>query len=141
MLIENLIIEMQVKGFENLPRRSRYYHSLIDLDLLKKGKDYSQLIDSYVIFICKEKPDEDYIKPVYTFRYRSEEEPQKYLEDGTWTIFVNAGCDTQGLSPELRDFLDFVHSGAAAENPEGLAAKLSKAVEKARKSIAWRIIC
>ena len=132
-------IEMQVQKKTDLPRRSRYYHSMIDLDLLEKGEDYSQLNDSYVIFICKEKPGEDYVLPVYTFRYQSDEAPGKYLEDGSWTVFVNAGCDDQGLSEEMRKFLSFVRTGKADEQAEaGLAARLAEAVEKARANQKWR---
>ena len=131
-------IDMQVDNYENLPHRTRYYHSMIDLELLEKGKDYSQINDSYVIFICKDRPAEDYVNPVYTFRYQSVEKPQKYLEDGTWTVIVNAGCDTKKLSPDLRDFLNFVHSGAPSTDPDSLAAKLADAVSKARQNRIWR---
>ena len=45
-------IEMQVLNRGNLERRSRYYQSLIDLQLLDRGMDYRKLNQSYVIFIC-----------------------------------------------------------------------------------------
>ena len=45
-------IEMQVLNRGNLEKRSRYYQSLIDLQLLDKSVDYKKLNDSYVIFIC-----------------------------------------------------------------------------------------
>ena len=45
-------VEMQTSDFEDLPKRSRYYHSIIDAEHLQKGQDYSELGDSYVIFIC-----------------------------------------------------------------------------------------
>ncbi|MBR3623166.1 MAG: Rpn family recombination-promoting nuclease/putative transposase, partial [Selenomonadaceae bacterium] len=35
-----------------LPKRTRYYQSLIDLNVLRKSQDYTELKKSYVIFIC-----------------------------------------------------------------------------------------
>ena len=45
-------LEMQVKNYAWMPKRTRYYQSLIDLNSLQKGKHYSDLNNSYVIFIC-----------------------------------------------------------------------------------------
>ena len=45
-------IEMQVALNKNLPKRSRYYQGMIDLNILEKGEDYKNLKRSYVIFIC-----------------------------------------------------------------------------------------
>ncbi len=44
-------VEMQVANTE-IFKRSRYYHSQIDMELLSTGIDYEQLPESYVIFIC-----------------------------------------------------------------------------------------
>ena len=38
--------------YEELPKRSRYYQDLIDIELIDKGEDYSELKNSIVIFIC-----------------------------------------------------------------------------------------
>ena len=45
-------VEMQIQRKKNLGKRSRYYHSQIDMELLAVGVDYEQLPNSYVIFIC-----------------------------------------------------------------------------------------
>lgn len=84
---------MQAEPDENIAKRSRYYHSVMDMESLQKGLPYSRLCKSFVIFICKKKIREGYDLPVYTFRYRSDEDPDVYLEDETWTLFVNAECD------------------------------------------------
>ncbi|MGN0484605.1 MAG: Rpn family recombination-promoting nuclease/putative transposase [Lachnospiraceae bacterium] len=44
--------EMQTSSNVNLPKRSRYYQGMIDLNLLEKGVDYRYLPKSFVIFIC-----------------------------------------------------------------------------------------
>ena len=45
-------IEMQTTGNSNLPKRTRYYQGMIDLNLIERGADYEELKESYVIFIC-----------------------------------------------------------------------------------------
>ena len=52
-------LEMQVKNNKNphtkafvLPKRSRYYQALLDIDLLQQGQEYDLLPPTYVIFIC-----------------------------------------------------------------------------------------
>ena len=53
---ENIVynIEMQASDTKELPKRSRYYQSLIDLQLIDKGQTYRKLNRSYIIFICLE---------------------------------------------------------------------------------------
>lgn len=45
-------VEMQVARKRELGRRSRYYHSQIDMELMLSGTDYAELSNAYVIFIC-----------------------------------------------------------------------------------------
>ena len=51
---ENVIydIEMQTINRKDLPKRTRYYHSMMDQAYLKRGSKYSELNPQYVIFIC-----------------------------------------------------------------------------------------
>ena len=45
-------IEMQVVNTGELPKRTRFYQSMLDLQLLDKGQTYKRLKPSYIIFIC-----------------------------------------------------------------------------------------
>ena len=45
-------VECQSYKVENIGKRTRYYQSMIDIDSLMKSADYSELKESYVIFIC-----------------------------------------------------------------------------------------
>ena len=45
-------IEMQSTLKGNLQKRTRYYQGMIDLNTLRSGKDYNDLSESYLIFIC-----------------------------------------------------------------------------------------
>jgi len=44
-------IEMQLVKKDSLEKRSRYYHSQMDVEMLEKGKSYGELADTYVILI------------------------------------------------------------------------------------------
>ena len=81
-------VEMQVANTE-IFKRSRYYHSQIDMELLSTGIDYEQLPESYVIFIC----DFDPIglgKYKYTRRQIIEEDLTYNYDDGSYTVFLSA---------------------------------------------------
>lgn len=45
-------IEMQVTDTKEFPKRTRYYQSMIDLQMIDKGQPYKKLKPSYIIFIC-----------------------------------------------------------------------------------------
>ena len=63
-------VEMQNTDNDNLPKRSRYYHNLIDLDLMEKGSEYESLNHSYVIFICTfDLFEKGYYKYIFTNTY------------------------------------------------------------------------
>ena len=47
-------IEMQKTLKTDLPKRSRYYQGMIDLNLIERGAKYKELKLSFVIFICLE---------------------------------------------------------------------------------------
>ena len=49
-------IEMQTTDKGNLSLRIRYYHDMIDLNIINQGEDYSCLKKSFVIFICTYDP-------------------------------------------------------------------------------------
>ena len=48
-------VEMQVRKTP-IGKRSRYYHSQMDMEILLAGTDYDKLPDSYVIYICDYDP-------------------------------------------------------------------------------------
>ena len=49
-------VELQTYKQDAIGKRTRYYQSMIDIDSLMKGQDYSELLDSYVLFICNYDP-------------------------------------------------------------------------------------
>ena len=80
---------MQVQRISALPKRSRYYHGMIDVTNLERGGSYDKLRDTFVIFIC---PFDFFGKGrhIYTFRKLCAEDPSVKLNDGVTTVFLNA---------------------------------------------------
>lgn len=128
-------IEMQPVKRDNLPKRSRYYQGMIDLNLIEKGDSYKNLNQSYVIFICCfDLFGRNRCK--YTFENRCIEEPDIPLEDGTVKIFLNSKGDLSGLNATLRAFLSYINNGTLSENT--FITLLDNEVKKARENLEWR---
>lgn len=101
-------VEMQVLKRAALGKRSRYYHSQIDMELLLKGKEYQDLPDTYVIFICDFDPFGKK-RYCYTFMNCCLEDKELKLRDGSISIFLSTkGENETEVSQELMNFLKFV---------------------------------
>ncbi|MDO4977505.1 MAG: Rpn family recombination-promoting nuclease/putative transposase [Eubacteriales bacterium] len=99
-------VEMQVEHTP-IPKRSRYYHAQMGMEMIATGADYDQLPETYVIFICNYDPF-GLKKYRYTFSTRCEESPDLLLNDGIHTIILNnRGQNPEDISPELLSFLNF----------------------------------
>ncbi len=101
-------VEMQVLKRAALGKRSRYYHSQIDMELLLKGKEYQDLPDTYVIFICDFDPFGKK-RYCYTFMNCCLEDKELKLRDGSISIFLSTkGENETEVSQKLMNFLKFV---------------------------------
>ena len=127
-------IEMQNGHHKNLPKRTRYYQGMIDLNLLDKGMDYTQLKQSFVIFVCTFDPFH-IGRHVYTFENRCVEDPNLPLNDGTQKIILNTKGIFDDVRPELKRLLNFI-DGRQPE--DSFTQDLSKAVESAKRDEKYR---
>ena len=101
-------VEMQIADEHNLPLRSRYYHSQMDMEILARGEPYQNLPSCIVIFICDYDPFHQDLC-CYTIEHRCKESGE-IMDDGTGTVFLyTCGKNRDEISPELAAFLDFVH--------------------------------
>lgn len=108
-------IEMQCTQSPHhaLAKRSRFYQSMIDMELLEKGEKYENLNSSYIIFICTFDPFGRNL-PMYTFTHCCEEENTIKLKDGETRLFLNSKGSENARDPEIAAFLRYV-DGKAAE--------------------------
>lgn len=128
-------IEMQTTDTKNLPKRSRYYQGVIDLDLLGKGVDYKKLNKSFVIFICT---FDIFAKGrhIYTFRNYCEEDKNLELCDETIKIFLNPYSEMDDIDKELANFLHYLVSGEVTDD---FTKELDKEVISVKENVDWRL--
>lgn len=120
-------IEMQTSIPQDLPRRMRYYQSMIDIDTLMKGSDYAELKESYIIFLCTKDPFGLGL-PVYTFKKFCKEKEGLLLDDGINKMCFNASAFELEKNLEIKGFLGYLKSGKPSdsftENIESLVERL-----------------
>ena len=109
-------LEMQVKNNKNpdtkkhvLPKRTRYYQALLDIDLLQNSQEYDLLPPTYVIFICVF----DFFAKgnyVYTLKKRCLEDLELELPDEATTIILNTQGTHGNISKDIKSFYDYVNN-------------------------------
>ncbi len=130
--------EMQQKGNSDvvmqLPKRSRYYQGLIDLNLIEKGATYDKLNKSYVIFICTFDPF-GMGKYQYTFQNLCRENTELALEDEAVKIFFNTKGNYEDAPKELGKLLAYIETN----QPESaFTEELAHEVTCAKQNKKWR---
>ena len=96
-------IEVQNDSHGASPKRARYHSGLIDMHILKKGKTFENLPESYVIFICaKDILKEN--KQIYHIS-RTIQESGKKFPDQAEIIYLNTSKDSENeLGKLIEDF-------------------------------------
>ena len=106
-------LEMQARnviskaGVALLPKRTRYYQSVIDMDMLKKGQDFDELNPLVLIFICTF----DFYNEgryMYTFKSRCLENLELELANDVTVKLVNAKGKQGKVNTLLKNFLQYV---------------------------------
>jgi len=102
---------------DNLPKRVRFYHAVIDSHSLKSGKSYGNLKNVLIIMITDYDPF-GLNRMIYTVRTGCVEEPDMNYKDGAQTIFLYTK-GTEGNPPErLRKLLQYIDGGRSEEDLE-----------------------
>ena len=119
-------VEMQKVTNDELPKRSRYYSSMIDASTLLKGVDYTELSETFIIFLCKTDPFAKGL-PVYTFKSTCMEDKDFILNDETSKIFFNASAAENEKDLEIQSFLNYIKCKEATDE---LTEKIAELVEE-----------
>ena len=130
-------LEIQLADNDDLAKRMRYYHSLIDLDKLHKGKSvkYKTLGESFVVFICTF----DVFGcgyQVYDFDIVCKRNAEIKLNDLTHRIFLCTEGEDEQVNVEIRNFLDYVADRGIKSD---FIRELDKAVQKVKESKETRL--
>ena len=127
-------IEMQMADTKELPKRTRYYQAMMDLEMIDKGQSYKKLKKSFVIFIC---PFDLFNegRHLYTFKNLCMEDKKTLLGDDTAKIFLNTESNMEDVNQKLIAFLDYV---AGKKSDDSFVQKLDNAIKKAKQNREWR---
>lgn len=134
-------IEMQNYTKRDLVRRSRYYHSIIDVISTMKGMNYENMSNTILIYIL-------------TFDYKGYNEPitvdllyskghfEKPVDEGRMTIYMNATAKSN--NKELNAFYEFLMTNnvttSMTEDLKALIMKSSKSPELRKTEMnLWEI--
>ena len=123
-------VEVQPARKKNLPKRNRYYQSVIDINVLPPGVDYKKLSRSYVLFICNYDPFER-DRYLYTFENRCVEALDLPLGDETRKVIVNAKGRVGDISDELKELIIYLDKSIPTGN---YTEQLDKAVNLIKSS-------
>lgn len=128
-------IEIQATNEKNLPKRSRYYQGMIDLNIINKGEDYNKLKKSYVIFICRYDPFQKG-RCFYRFESICVDDQELKLEDDSVKIIINPfGKQEEKLGKGFHAFMDFLKNGKASDR---YTESLEKEIDAVKASEEWR---
>ncbi|MGI0528969.1 Rpn family recombination-promoting nuclease/putative transposase [Treponema socranskii] len=127
-------IEIQTSIPPSLPKRTRYYQSLMDVDNLLRGQSYAELKESYVIFICTQDPFDRGL-PVYEFRNICTADGTLFLDDKSVKVFYNVGAYGKEDELELSALLKYLCERRATS---GFTRYIDELVEKAKRNEKFR---
>lgn len=127
---------MQNKNENNLPKRSRYYQSELDVTSLKPGETYNDLKPNYIIFICTFDP---FGKGLYRYTFENRcLETDMALGDETQKIFFSTkGNNPEDISEELAAFLEYVENSTdqcAAKTQSETVHKIHNKIKELKKN-------
>ena len=127
-------IEIQNSKNIDLPKRTRYYQSMIDIDSLLKGESYLELKESIIIFICTFDPFGENL-PCYTFKNLCIENIQLELNDQAVKKIYNSTAYMKESDVEISAFLEYINTRTPTDD---FTKKLSHLVEEAKLNNIFR---
>ncbi len=128
-------VEMQTSDKSKwLPKRTRYYQAMIDLNAFAKGMTYKKLPESYIIFICTFDPF-GMSRKIYTFKNQCSEEKFE-LNDGSTKIFYNTMGTIGDVDEDIDNFLNYVETKNVKGN---FARKVAEEVERLKAHDALKL--
>lgn len=118
---------------ESLPKRMRYYHGLIDTQLLASGIGYDRLQNVIIIIILPYDPFEKN-RMVYTIRNQCEEDVTIPYDDGAKKIFLYTRGKEGSPSQELKDMLKYIENTTQDNITNKSIETIHRLVEKVKKN-------
>ena len=128
-------IELQTTNERNLELRTRYYQGVMDISELEKGDFFSNMKESYIIFICMFDPFGADI-PIYTVKQTFAENDKLIFNDKTHKIFYNVKAfEKIANDVETKAFLEYL---CKHQSTTKFTQSLETAVYRNRNNQNWR---
>ena len=128
-------IELQTTNERNLELRTRYYQGVMDISELEKGEFFSNMKESYIIFICMFDPFGADI-PIYTIKQTFAENDKLIFNDKTHKIFYNVKAfEKIANDVETKAFLEYL---CKHQPTSKFTDTLERAVYRNRNNQNWR---
>ena len=128
-------IELQTTNERNLELRTRYYQGVMDISELEKGEFFSNMKESYIIFICMFDPFGAEI-PIYTVKQTFAENDKLIFNDKTHKIFYNVKAfEKIANDVETKAFLEYL---CKHQPTSKFTDTLERAVYRNRNNQNWR---
>ena len=127
-------IEIQNYKEKSLGKRLRFYQSMIDADFLQKGKDYEELKETVIIFICKYDPFNKGFS-CYEFNNFCIQDKNLKINDEVRKIIFNTSCYSKEKDIAIKEFLKYIETGSATNV---LTQKIETIVERLRSNNSFR---
>ena len=107
-------VEMQNTS-DSIEKRSRYYQSVIDRELLKRSMDYDKLPESFIIFICNfDHVGKGLAKYERVSYYKGTDDE---YNDGSHVIMLNTRyTDRSNVSDSIAEYLDYIRDNNDTAN-------------------------
>lgn len=122
-------IEIQNYPETDLPPRTRYYQSMLDIDNLVKGQYYSDLPSIFILFICTYDPFGRSL-PVYTFLNQCQEDRSLILRDGVTKKIYNAESYSKENDIAIKSFLEYIYNKKPVD---GFTGRIESLVHKIKQ--------
>lgn len=129
-------IEMQTTLKEGLPKRSRYYQSMIDVATFEKNTDYKKLKKSFIIFIVRKNPFPGENLRKYTFVNICKENKDIELGDDAIKIFLTPDGKVGSMSEELEALMTYM---TKKKTESEFTKELDEQIRKAKEGSLWRV--
>ena len=128
-------IELQTTNERNLELRTRYYQGVMDISELEKGEFFSNMKESYIIFICMFDPFGADM-PIYTVKQTFAENEKLIFDDKTHKIFYNVKAfEKIANDVETKAFLEYL---CKHQPTSKFTDTLERAVYRNRNNQNWR---
>ena len=127
-------IELQNTKVPDLGKRCRYYQSMLDVDNLIKNQDYSELPQSFIIFICTFDPFSKKL-PIYTLKIFCEEDKSVELKNDAVIKIFNTKDYNKEKDVEICNFLEYIELGKPADN---FTTKIDSTITKIKQQESFK---